>query len=200
MFTVVPQEGTCANKMLNCSVNEIFDPDRVGQFYVQSAPVRAALNSENRGTNYGVVRLELLEHIYETMYMQRILSPNEENWQHRILHSCNIVEVDSGDQNKLSLRIDQNAESKWHTFDAVIMATGYSRDSYAQFLAPVRHLMPGGDVPGKTWEVKRDYRVVFAAGAVDEDAGVYLQGCCEQTHGVRFLASTSSFGLVSQYQ
>ncbi len=32
--------------------------------------------------------------------------------------------------------------------------------------------------------VGRDYKVKFAPGAVADDAGVWLQGCCEGTHGV----------------
>jgi hypothetical protein len=34
--------------------------------------------------------------------------------------------------------------------------------------------------------VQRDYRVNFADKAIGADAGVWLQGCNEQTHGVSF--------------
>lgn len=54
---------------------------------------------------------------------------------------------------------------------------------HEEFLAPARHLMPGGDAPGKLWEVKRDYKVITEEGVVNDDAGIYLQGCCESSHG-----------------
>ena len=142
------------------------------------------MNTHNRLTNYGVVRLELLEHIYETMYMQRVTQPDEERWQHRILNSSNIVAVDTNSNSGLRLQIERNGHLAAHDFDAVVLATGYARDAYEDFLAPARYLMPGGDVPNKQWEVERDYRVVFEKDAVSPDAGVFLQGCCEGTHGV----------------
>ena len=54
--------------------------------------------------------------------------------------------------------------------------------------------MAGGDKQGAKWQVKRDYRMRFADKQVSEDAGVWLQGCCESTHGVRVsVFSFSSF-------
>jgi len=149
----------------------------------------------NRLTNYGVVRLELLEHIYQTMYMQRVTQPDEERWQHRILNNSNIVAVDGNSQNGLRLQIERNGNLAPHDFDAVILATGYARDAYEDFLAPARYLMPGGDAPNKQWEVERDYKVIFEKDAVSPDAGVFLQGCCEGTHGV---SHTPSFRYASK--
>ncbi|KIW08144.1 uncharacterized protein PV09_01076 [Verruconis gallopava] len=165
-------------------VNEIFDPDRVQPFFNQPAEKRAAMILNNRLTNYGVVRLELIEHLYETLYMQRLVQPDEERWQHRILNNSNIVAVDAETSERLTLQIERDGQLTGHDFDAVILATGYARDMHEDFLAPARYLMPGGDAPGKTWEVERDYRVIFEEGAISSDAGVFLQGCCESTHGL----------------
>jgi L-ornithine N5-oxygenase len=165
-------------------VNEIFDPIRVEPFFHQTAEQRVAINLHNRQTNYGVVRLELLEHIYETLYMQRLSQRDEERWQHRILNASRVVSVDTNSNNILSLQIERSGHVAAHDFDAVVLATGYARDMHEDFLAPARYLMPGGDTPGKVWEVERDYRVKFAEGAVSSDAGIFLQGCCEQSHGV----------------
>lgn len=45
----------------------------------------------------------------------------------------------------------------------------------------VQDLMP----PGATdWNVKREYAVEFAPDAVESDAGIWLQGCNENTHGL----------------
>lgn len=68
--------------------------------------------------------------------------------------------------------------------DAVFVATGYFRDLHETLLKDARHLMPGGDLKDAKWTVGRDYRINFENKRVGEDAGVWLQGCCETTHGV----------------
>jgi L-ornithine N5-oxygenase len=70
--------------------------------------------------------------------------------------------------------------------DAVFVATGYFRDLHETLLKDARHLMPGGALEGAKWTVGRDYRINFENKRVGEDAGVWLQGCCETTHGVSF--------------
>lgn len=68
--------------------------------------------------------------------------------------------------------------------DAVFVATGYYRDLHETLLKDARHLMPGGELEGAKWQVQRDYKINFTEKSVGEDAGVWLQGCCETTHGV----------------
>ncbi|KAE9991140.1 hypothetical protein EG327_000381 [Venturia inaequalis] len=175
-------------------VNEIFDPDRIDPFFAKPEESRLSIIKSNKVTNYGVVRLELLEHIYQTLYMQRVRSSNEEDWQHKILAHRTIVAVDSDLDDSLRLHVARGEQSgtvngkgqvsEILDFDAVIVATGYLRDSHEWLLKPARHLLPGGDVEGKKWEVTRDYKVKFEKGTVSDDAGVYLQGCCESTHGL----------------
>ena len=116
--------------------------------------------------------------------MQRIRQPSEELWQHRIMTSSIVVGVDPGDNDRLRLHIKHDERLLTREFDAVILATGYTRDMHENLLAPARYLLPGGDAPGKAWEVERTYRVVFEEGKVKEDAGIFLQGCCEHSHGV----------------
>lgn len=97
--------------------------------------------------------------------------------------------------------------------DLVVAATGYKRTAHVDLLKDLWPLLPPSDksldlsdsesnlsvisatVPG-TWEVSldnqsrrvlsvsRDYRVQFTDNAVAQDSGVWLQGCCEGTHGV----------------
>lgn len=84
--------------------------------------------------------------------------------------------------------------------DLVMVASGYERDVHEDILRSVRHLMPGGDEEGKRWTVGRDYRVKFENDAVDEESGIYLQGCNEKTHGVSVVSdlakSTSNANLL----
>jgi L-ornithine N5-oxygenase len=153
------------------------------------------INAENRSTNYGVVRLELLEHIYQTLYMQRVRHRNEETWPHRIFTDSTIVGVDTDCPDKVRLQVAtkhlgengvKSVETEDHEYDVVILATGYTRNSHEELLNPARYLMPGGDQEGKKWNVTRDYKVIFENGMVSDDASVYLQGCNEESHGVSF--------------
>jgi L-ornithine N5-monooxygenase len=184
------------------SVNEIFNPDRVDSTYACEPELRSCTIREDKGTNYGVVRLNLLEHIYETLYMQRIRYGNsseaEEHWPHRILPHRNVLDVQNSpvirdgvrlhvrDKSPLYLSHVPNAMEKTEVldFDAIFVATGYQRDLHETLLRDARYLLPGGDRKETKWQVQRDYRVRFADKKISEDAGVWLQGCCESTHGV----------------
>lgn len=182
-------------------VNEVFDPTRVDDIYSQDPNVRTTALAQDRSTNYGVVRLELLEHIYEELYTQRIKMPNEEDWPHRILthrlvDSISDIPGDSAGRVRLHISNNSNdyywsktqAQETLDDVDLVIVGAGYERNVHEDMLQNVRHLMPGGDEQGKKWTVGRDYRVNFQDGTVSDDAGVWLQGCNEATHGVSWLS------------
>ena len=90
------------------------------------------------------------------------------------------------DRSPLYLSDVPNASERSETmdFDAIFVATGYQRDLHETLLKDARHLMPGGDLEGARWKVDRNYQMLFGDGKISEDAGVWLQGCCESTHGV----------------
>lgn len=170
-------------------MNEIFNPEHVDELYVQSPQVRIAAIAQNKSTNYGVVRLELLEKIYDTIYEQRIKTNEEEKWQHRILPFRHVrgFEDSLGDTRiRLQIRNDSSGfgESEKSTMEtlnvnAVFAATGYTRTAHEDLLRPAEHLRTG-----KEWKVARNYRVQFEPGRVSENSGVWLQGCNETTHGL----------------
>lgn len=175
--------------LTNSSVNEIFNPEHVDELYVQSPKVRRAAITKNKSTNYGVVRLELLEKIYGTIYEQRIKTNEEEKWQHRILPFRHVTgfECSPGDGRiRLQIRNDSSGfgESESSTTEtlnvnAVFAATGYTRTAHEDLLRPAEHLRTGME-----WKVARNYRVQFEPGRVSENSGVWLQGCNETTHGL----------------
>ena len=172
-------------------VNEIFDPDRVDKIYAAPTERRTQMIQADKPTNYGVVRLELLEHIYEELYVQRLEHGNDETkWPKRIMPQRKVVSV-SGTNNKsgpVTLHIENTSTAPSTTekmdFDLVYVAAGYDRNAYEYMLRDCRHLMPGGDAADKKWSVARDYSVEFEAGKMEDDAGVWLQGCNEMTHGL----------------
>jgi L-ornithine N5-oxygenase len=178
-------------------VNEIFDPERVDDVWSQDPAIRAEAIARDKATNYGVVRIELLEEIYTAMYTQKILYDSEEDWPQRIRNHRTIASVDElPGSSKSALRL--NLRNETGTFcaakrateetldvDLVVVASGYVRNAHEEMLKNVRHLMPGGGQNlEQRWGVGRNYRVETAPGAVAEDAGLWLQGCNEKTHGL----------------
>ncbi|WPG99456.1 hydroxylase [Acrodontium crateriforme] len=178
-------------------VNEVFNPGKVDDYYSQEPTLRAQQIARDKATNYSVVRLELIEHIYSMLYSYRIQYENEVEWPqrihtHRELTGLQDIKLDGKPAVRLHL---QNNTSSFRAaasdleetldVDLVVVATGYRRDAHEDILKNVRHLMPGGAAdPTAKWTVGRDYCVHFAKGAVSSDAGIWLQGCNEKTHGL----------------
>lgn len=175
--------------------------------------------TEAKATNYGVVRLELIEHLYEKMYDQRRhLGRDERQWPHRIMGGRRILSVEEGSdglqvevcssppgEDDVTDGTAREGEVEVFTVDLMISATGYRRTAHLEMLKDTWHLLPGSDgAPGpmadkwhvqadgskdpasstRVLEVGRDYAVRFNKGAVAPGSGVWLQGCCEDTHGV----------------
>ncbi|RDL30816.1 uncharacterized protein BP5553_10161 [Venustampulla echinocandica] len=173
-------------------VNEIFDPDRVDEIYNQTPSERADALALDRGTNYGVVRLELLEHLYERLYMQRLRNQDESTWRCRIITNRVVLAASqSPSSNGVILKLVANRENKADVnggeeeieADYVFTATGYERNAHADIISETRDLFTGEAT--KRVPVGRDYRVMYDEAKVDEQqAGVWLQGCNEATHGL----------------
>ncbi|KAF7719469.1 Uncharacterized protein PECH_005247 [Penicillium ucsense] len=168
-------------------VNEIFNPERVEQFYQLPQDERHARIARDKATNYSVVRLELIEEIYNTMYLQRIRNPDESTWQHRILPERKVARIEHHNSNSpmrihvQSVNEDDTAHNESLDVDALMVATGYQRDAHEQLLEQVRALRPEGQ---SAWSTGRDYRVALDKSKVSPDAGIWLQGCNEKTHGL----------------
>lgn len=170
-------------------VNEIFDPARVDSFYGQCIDQRTRSLQQDKATNYGVVRIGLLEHIYETMYTQRVREPDEVRWQHRIVANTTLDSAEALPKAvRLHLRNTTTSETSCFEFDAIIVAAGYQRDVHETMLGPCRDLMTEQAREQQKCEVHRDYSVDFEQGKIEPTAGVWLQGCNESTHGVSLIS------------
>jgi L-ornithine N5-monooxygenase len=207
------------------SVNCIFNPDWVDRLYPKPSAYRQSLIKEAKATNYGVVRLSLIETLFEMMYEQkRMIGHDETKWPHRIMGGRQLVAVDEqGDELRLSLRQAStpddvaleadspveiqgsplNSGEEILDVDLVIAATGYQRKAHVDMLKDAWKMLPSlqdgvasveprsdrwsvqtEDGERRVMEVSRDYKVKFADGTVAQDSGIWLQGCCEGTHGV----------------
>jgi len=178
-----------------------------------SSASRRLLLDDARATNYGVVRLELIEHLYEVMYHQRrTLGTDETQWPHRVMAGRRILKVEEkGEQLRIQTAIFPPGEDvtdgplvgeETLDYDLVICATGYQRMAHVNMLRDAWSLLPEsaesslapgakdkwlveGDKSAKrVLEVGRNYGVRFTPGSVANGSGVWLQGCCEGTHGV----------------
>ena len=171
------------------SVNEIFDPDRVDRIYNQNPSERAAAIALDRGTNYGVVRLELLEHLYEKLYMQNLRSLDESNWSARILANCTVLSASQSADFKVILKLglckgNVTTEEELEV-DYVFTATGYRRNAHEKMLSDLLPLLSKPLTSSGKLPVLRDYRVQYDESKIDvSQAGIWLQGCNEDTHGV----------------
>lgn len=167
------------------SVNEVFDPEKVDDFYELPLKAQQQTLKKNRTTNYGVVRQELLDRLYENMYHQRLHEPDERKWKYRIISRRIVHGYEKQLNGSLRLQLENTVTGEIsHTnacFDLVITATGYLRDVHAKLLEPTKHLLETNG-----YHVGRDYRVQYRKGEVADDCGVWLQGCCEESHGVSY--------------
>jgi L-ornithine N5-oxygenase len=175
-------------------VNEIFDDDRITPFYEQPPAARAAEITSNKSTNYSVVRQELLEKLYHTLYQQRILEPDPQKWKARLYPSTEVVELIDNPTNKRINKLinvilkhtGASSTTNSHTtldLDLLIYATGYTRDTHNALLSNCQILNASASSNG-TWVVNRDYSVKLNSNFAAENLGIYLQGCNESTHGL----------------
>ena len=179
-------------------VNEIFDPDRVDAIYSQAEELRAQSIAKDRATNYSVVRLDLLEHLYQRLYMQRLQTPDPENWKLHIKSNRQVANIESLETGRLLLKlktvVGNGSEEAGEevAFHAVFVATGYIRNAHEEIMKNTQPLMrnyPDCCQDRLRFPVRRDYKVDFDEEKVERDAGIWLQGCNEKTHGVRLKPS-----------
>lgn len=152
-------------------VNEIFSPEFTDLIYHQSEELRRATLEKYRSTNYSVIDLDLIEKIYMLLYQQKVSG----NKRHALLsgHDVSAVRVSSSGV-ELALCKRDSGETAPLQFDAVVMATGYRRDDHKRLLGSLENYIDG-------YDVARDYRLRTKGDFLPK---IYLQGCCEDSHGL----------------
>ncbi|CAG2157973.1 lysine N(6)-hydroxylase/L-ornithine N(5)-oxygenase family protein [Cupriavidus numazuensis] len=152
-------------------VNEIFNADFVDHVYHRPEQERDALLREFWHTNYACPDLELIEAIFKVFYEQRVRG----DMRHRFLRRHEVRGARAG-ANGIELDLhDLNAARGFsERYDMVVLATGYERERHRAMLDPLAPWL--GD-----FAVDRDYRVLTAA---DFRPAVFLQGACENSHGL----------------
>ncbi|KAK2037010.1 FAD/NAD(P)-binding domain-containing protein, partial [Colletotrichum somersetense] len=172
-------------------VNEIFNPEFIDDFFYRSQNDRQSLLNKVHGTNYSVINLDLIERIYHRMYEQKIvLGSDDSQWPHKFLNNCKIVTAEgNGTKGPLTLHLhhlgSRSPARMALEVDVIIAATGYRRTAHHDMLADLEPLLEVEDEgSGLKPVVNRNYQVKFLPGKVEPRSGVWLQGCCEETHGI----------------
>jgi L-ornithine N5-oxygenase len=177
-------------------VNEIFDPASVDDFYSLNPANRKLSLIKNKATNYSVVRMHLIEGVYEKLYRQKLLCQDPRNWTLSLLHNTEVTgiqESDASSQKAIKLQLKNTITGVNSTtsdaFDMVIAATGYRRNPFLSILEELKPILLSSP-ENNGHLVQRNYRVLFQPGSVVRDAGVWLQGSCENSHGVGLVLLT----------
>jgi len=152
-------------------VNEIFAPRYTDLVFNESQAEREKLIQAYHNTNYSVVDLNLIERIYSIFYRQKVAGQERHAFLCR--RSVEAVRADNTGL-ELTLRDSATGATEQHRYDAVILATGYERNSHRELLAPLKDYL--GD-----FEVGRDYRLQADPRL---HAGVYMQGFSQDSHGL----------------
>ena len=124
------------------------------------------------------------------MYHQRLHEPDESKWQYRIVPRKEVAGYETRVDGKtyLKLRNTLNGDIGLSDtgFDLVIVATGYTRNAHENMLRSTRDLL----ITGK-YDIGRDYKIKYRRDAVADNCGIWLQGCCQDSHGVSPRISSS---------
>ncbi|MEH2503264.1 L-ornithine N5-oxygenase [Bradyrhizobium sp. AZCC 1578] len=152
-------------------VNEIFNPDYTDFIYAQPAERRDAIVRNFRNTNYAVVDADLLDQLYRLLYQQRVsgtagiaLHPRSE-----------IVSIDAAPEGIEIGTVDKFGGAKRRsTYDAVILATGYDRETPHAFLEPIQRYI-------RDTVLDRNYKLGTTPAFRPQ---IHLQGYSEASHGL----------------
>lgn len=152
-------------------INEVFNTEFTDHIFQRDEAGRAALLQEFRHTNYSVPDLELIQQIYKLFYEQEITRDR----RHRLLRRHEVISANAHqDGIELTLRDLDREKELIHRYDAVVLATGYERETHKPLLAPLARYL--GD-----FSVDRSYRI---KASHDFSPGIFLQGACEGSHGL----------------
>ncbi|WP_137988569.1 lysine N(6)-hydroxylase/L-ornithine N(5)-oxygenase family protein [Streptomyces vilmorinianum] len=156
--------------------NRIFDPEAVDLYHAAEPSVRRTLMDYHRNTNYGVVDMDLIEELYRRSYQEKVRGEQ----RLRILGVTRLTEVEEGpDGVRVQVRNLATGETETMTADAVVYATGYTEPDPARLLGELNAACER-DEDGRL-RVRRDYRVRTGP---ELEAGVYLMGGTEHSHGI----------------
>jgi len=157
-------------------VNEIFFPHMVTFLYGLPETRRRSILREHNDTNYSAVDLDLIKQIYQALYERMIVNDTRVTVQ-PFLELRGVRKAPAGVVAEFWSAAHERPE--FLEADGIVLATGYVRDKRHPLLKELDpYLVSDG---GSGYKVTRDYRLETRPGFAPE---VFLQGFCEDTHGL----------------
>lgn len=155
--------------------NQIFFPEMVDFLYELPDEKRRMVLDHCKDVNYAVVDLALIRRIYKALYQEKVVGRNRARIR-SYMHLESLLETGGAVIARFrDLLRDQDVTLE---ADGMVVCTGYTwrrKHPLLDELAPF--LQRDGD---GGYKVERSYRV---AAAPSFNAGVFLQGFAEETHG-----------------
>ncbi|MGR3759136.1 lysine N(6)-hydroxylase/L-ornithine N(5)-oxygenase family protein [Roseobacteraceae bacterium NS-SX3] len=152
-------------------VNEIFNADFTSYVYQQPPAQRRVLMDEYSNTNYSVVDGDLIAQIYGLFYEQEVTGGSA----YGLLRSTQVTAAEAeGGKVALTLCPAHGGSAETRSYDLVVLATGYQRRLGETLLAGLNDYISGP-------EAGRTYQIGTADGFRPR---IFLQGYCEETHGL----------------
>jgi L-ornithine N5-oxygenase len=158
-------------------VNEVFDSSFIDYIHSASPDLHGKILSEHADTNYSVVDAPLISRLYEIFYAEKVSGKQRLFFR----NLSTVTEVrEENDAVTIELCDAGLTELQQLQVDAAVLATGYTYPNPPAMLAPLKDYMMFDQHSGNA-VVGRHYRVSTDACLT---AGIYLQGCNENTHGL----------------
>jgi L-ornithine N5-oxygenase len=153
--------------------NELFYPSQVENFYSLGKSARESILEQMHYTNYGGVAPYLLNELYRLIYQQRARGQKVS----KIVTTSDIVEARSESSGiRLVMKDILTGKVTEAVYDLVILGTGFENKPPRLMDSISEHLEQDSDLP-----VTRFYGV---RALPHVEAGLYLQGYSEATHGI----------------
>jgi L-ornithine N5-oxygenase len=160
--------------------NRIFDPEAIDVFFSASADVKRKFYAYHSGTNYSVADVDVINELYRRYYLEKVRGRT----RLQLVNMADVTQVaESVGENRpgvtLKLETPSSPAITGLDVDVAVFATGYAPMNPLDLLGQVASHCQVDDL-GHI-RVDRDYRVVTAS---DVQAGIFLQGGTEDTHGI----------------
>lgn len=156
-------------------LNEMFQPEYVDKFYKMSHQARQDILGQMHSTKYSGLAPYLLNDLYRMQYRERM----EGNEVSRVLTMQQIVKAtQSSGEVAIELRETTSGDVSTEVFDLVVLGTGF-KNKLPELMGGIQsHIATDGVAD---FFISRDYQVDMKENI---DAGIYLQGLSESTHGI----------------
>lgn len=159
----------------NPFVNAMYHQESISTFYGKKREVKDTLLKELRNSNYSVIDSEILSEIYRKMYIDYLNG-------RRSLVIESLLQLHSIETNNKFINLEffdlSCNQIKIMKADGIILATGYTNHTYKELFTEIDPYIEkdqyGEYVISENYEIQTDDVL---------KAQVYLQGCCEKSHG-----------------